>query len=338
LVVIAIIAVLVGLLLPAVQKVREASARAKCANNLKQLILGLHQYHDVNQRLPEGAHDPQESIPVAGNPYFTGGNHGRNWFIDVLPYVEQSASYQLLDPWFRANTAGVPYQTASIRAAAGTAVPLAVCPSNPTATARPVVTDGNGTPSFRGTYAACANGIDPVTGANGPVGFGRGATLQDPASGRPNPSASPPQDSGMLGGVFFTQSRTRFDDIKDGASNTLFLSEINGGAVVINQALNNNFQDLRGMYFHARHGGTLFTSAEPPNTAARDALAYCPPADPNAPCQAGSTQFLYARSFHTGGANAGMGDGSVRFVRNQIPKSAFGAMGTRAGGEVATLE
>src|SRR5436309_4414464 len=101
LVVIAIIAVLIGLLLPAVQKVREAAARAKCSNNLKQMGLALHNFHDVNQIFPPGlgAMDDRVGLLTRANyPTNTVPSHlrVRSWMAHILPYVEQSALYKVL--------------------------------------------------------------------------------------------------------------------------------------------------------------------------------------------------------------------------------------------------
>src|SRR5919112_1998339 len=93
LVVIAIIAVLIGLLLPAVQKVREAAARAKCSNNLKQLALGLHNYHDVNGTFPPGAANVN-ATSIGWNSY-------------ALPHIEQDAMWKQMNPAIGAYAAGV---------------------------------------------------------------------------------------------------------------------------------------------------------------------------------------------------------------------------------------
>src|SRR5215471_928096 len=93
LVVIAIIAILIGLLLPAVQKVREAAARMSCQNNLKQLGLAGHAYHDANGRFPPAVMMP---YALAGNDPLTGGAanpFGPNWAIMMLPFIEQQALY-----------------------------------------------------------------------------------------------------------------------------------------------------------------------------------------------------------------------------------------------------
>jgi prepilin-type N-terminal cleavage/methylation domain-containing protein len=98
LVVISIIAVLIGLLLPAVQKVREAAAHMSCSNNMKQIALALHNYHDSNRTLPPGMVMPYDQ---AGNDPLTGGStnpFGPNWAIFLLPYIEQQNLYTQANP------------------------------------------------------------------------------------------------------------------------------------------------------------------------------------------------------------------------------------------------
>src|SRR5215210_3680171 len=93
LVVIAIIAILIGLLLPAVQKVREAAARTKCSNTLKQVALAAHNHHDALTYLPAGIHAFNGPDPDKANAPATGGSA----IMQLLPYIEQSSIYQLFD-------------------------------------------------------------------------------------------------------------------------------------------------------------------------------------------------------------------------------------------------
>jgi prepilin-type N-terminal cleavage/methylation domain-containing protein/prepilin-type processing-associated H-X9-DG protein len=124
LVVIAIIAILIGLLVPAVQKVREAAARTQCSNNMKQLGLGFHDYHDTYKQFPqEGNANTGQANPIS-------------WPTRILPYIEQGAIYNILMPGFQpllaANTlTAAPYQaviTANSAVATST-IPILLCPS-----------------------------------------------------------------------------------------------------------------------------------------------------------------------------------------------------------------
>src|SRR5687767_2241785 len=131
LVVIAIIAVLIGLLLPAVQKVREAAARLKCQNHLKQLGLALHNYHDANGQFPFGK-----------GPSFTGAPVYARWSVhsQLLPYIEQNALYQSIDFTRPPETPGmegvINFMPAwqnpgrANAAACRTLVPTFICPSD----------------------------------------------------------------------------------------------------------------------------------------------------------------------------------------------------------------
>src|SRR5579871_3262085 len=96
LVVIAIIAILIGLLLPAVQKVREAAARISCANNLKQIGLAMHNYHDANGRLPPA--NTQTCPPGTAVGSSTGCHYSNGMFIVILPFVEQGALFSTYKP------------------------------------------------------------------------------------------------------------------------------------------------------------------------------------------------------------------------------------------------
>src|SRR5262245_25533107 len=119
LVVIAIIAVLIGLLLPAVQKVRETAARISCANNLKQIALAAHNYHDATNRFPTGA---RLSIDVGGIP--TGGT---NLWVELLPYFEKDNLYKQWDHNDNRNNVG------GTNALSARVIKILLCPSDPLA-------------------------------------------------------------------------------------------------------------------------------------------------------------------------------------------------------------
>jgi prepilin-type N-terminal cleavage/methylation domain-containing protein len=126
LVVIAIIAVLIGLLLPAVQKVREAAARAQCANNLKQIALACHHYHDGNRRFPTGRYGDYDNFTAFGGPFENSSSW--SWLALLLPYLEQEAVYK---------QGGLPTTPLNSSSAVGITIKLFLCPSDRSASGSP---------------------------------------------------------------------------------------------------------------------------------------------------------------------------------------------------------
>src|SRR5215471_745263 len=118
LVVIAIIAILIGLLLPAVQKVREAAARMSCSNNAKQIGLGLHNYHDVNLKFPPASQVPWGRVGTDDAHMDYTGPFGPNWAVLILPYIVQ-------------NGTPPPGVNLSWRVVVGTPLKIFLCPSDP---------------------------------------------------------------------------------------------------------------------------------------------------------------------------------------------------------------
>jgi prepilin-type N-terminal cleavage/methylation domain-containing protein/prepilin-type processing-associated H-X9-DG protein len=178
LVVIAIIAILIGLLLPAVQKVREAAARAKCQNNLKQIGLALHNYHDAYGKFPPGE--------VSTNGASGQGNWA--WSALILPYVEQSALFTLVNPILGTTMPSATSTTDPRTPGVLTSVPIMICPSDL----------GGPINAYLGNYAK----------SNYPITKSIAAASYNDVTGVYN---------------FFTQ--THITDVTDGTSNTLLCSE-----------------------------------------------------------------------------------------------------------------
>ena len=166
LVVMAIIAILIGLLLPAVQKVREAAARISCQNNLKQLGLALHAYHDSYSKLPSGY--------TASGAYVNGTTDtspGWAWGAFILPYLEQSNLYSQ----FNTN------QPVQNSLAIQNVVKTYLCPSDIVPPAAFAITDGNGNPICQAapsSYAACCGGGVSTTAATGNGSFYRNSAVR----------------------------------------------------------------------------------------------------------------------------------------------------------------
>ena len=333
LVVIAIIAILIGLLLPAVQKVREAAARMSCSNNLKQLGIALH-----------ARHDGVGNLPLREFRYVTGYGGRESGLIEVLPYVEQDNLYKLVMS-SASTTAGVTanpsYPWDGGFAPWTQPVKTFLCPSD---------SEGPSSGIKHTNYMLCSgDSIDLHT--NNPSNNGRGMFAKDTNL-----------NNGAKG--------FKFAEVKDGLSNTIAMSE----------RVRGKSSDAKTMTAHA--AGAWFNT---PNqclslfnpTTKTWATGYALGAwagvrwpdggmgfgglTTNAPPNSVSCAWnshdaqngLYPPSSnHTGGVNALMGDGSVRFIRDSIsvgnlntigtgltgvsPYGVFGALGTRSGGETVT--
>ena len=219
LVVIAIIAVLIGLLLPAVQKVREAAARAKCTNNLKQLGLGCHNYHSANSYFPISA----VSVPAAKQTA-TGATTGMSWGwgVFVLPYIEQQNLYTQLNPDGR--TFEQCFDDPVGRTTLQSGVPSFICPSDN----NPAAPLNDNIKFMTGKTPATAISISNYV-----------------ASGGTNGGDVPNQS-----GVFTPDVKIAVTDIADGSSNTFLLGE---RATKLPTQLNVNGEQFGGIWAGVEH-------------------------------------------------------------------------------------
>src|SRR5262245_3462671 len=207
LVVIAIIAILIGLLVPAVQKVRDAAARAQCFNNLKQLGLAMHNHHDTYKRFPVGR---QTKPRGDGND-----DYYANWAILILPYIEQAQLYNQYNNTVRDTNKANDFVRQKF-------VPVYTCPSDPNANQLlnpatfndPTVDITNvpyATGSYRGMAGVSCTGFDQWAGYNSEI-----RTLLSKCPGIRGVLHG--DNNGTLPGE-------RFSTITDGTSNTLMIGE-----------------------------------------------------------------------------------------------------------------
>ena len=326
LVVVAILAVLVGLLLPAVQKVRAAAARAACQYNLKQLALALHNHEAAHGRFPSGG----------GAGGATAGLTASTFAFSVqarcLPFVEQANLQGLID-FTRPVLGGSPFGFSN--PAARAAVPVLLCPAD----GLPPAIDHPFGAGLAGTNYMANSG----TGTAGP-----GAAYYDPAF---------PTD-----GLFWFDSATRAADVADGLSNTLLLAESlrGGGPNLVGTplaALPRPYRVAANLSAGRARVGTapggvapMFAEADVRAATGWQAdrgypwiwgqasatlfNAHLRPNDPLPDAVSHNRGWFAARSTHTGGVNAALADGSVRFVRDAVAGDVWRAAATRAGGEV----
>src|SRR5262245_9449706 len=331
LVVIAIIGVLIGLLLPAVQKVREAAARAQCQNNLKQLGLALHHYHDAHGVFPPAyVGDPFASGSAFGVSYPDDNGNGPSgfaWGALLLPYVEQ-------DNLYKSFNFNLPCWAPQNAAAARTKVGVFLCPS---ATGG---SDGFAVERFTAGTAAAPRDPVPfsptitfahshyVTNAGIHQPWGRApAYSKDFTIPEPIPATG---KTATIDGPFFRNARLRVADVTDGLSQTVFLGE--HSSVLSNKTWVGVVPFAatcpKGRFpSDCNSGGCLVGAHSGPDTHDHPQVIIHAPNHPF-----GHTDEMYSE--HRNGCNVLFGDGSVRFISQFINPFTWVALSTRNGGEV----
>jgi type II secretory pathway pseudopilin PulG len=313
LVVIAIIAVLIGLLLPAVQKVRDAAARASCMNNLKQIGLALHNYHDANGTFPPGG--------VTNGPC-CGTQSGPTWTIFILPYIEQDSLYKRYD--FTQSNESLANQFVREQF-----VKTYTCPSDPNQNTLIVPDSGPGADNSRrymtGSYRAMAGVTDGLGWFDAECARGYPLGQRGVLHSTSDPRYPPPFPSGYTAPPY---GKENLAAIADGTSNTLMVGEYT------------TITHTRRTTFWA-YTYTSYNQSEvvlPPQS--RQLGADYDKCDSfsstsvggNNPCKRawGST--------HTNIINFVLADGSVRGISQSVDMLLFAAMATIANGEPGVLQ
>jgi prepilin-type N-terminal cleavage/methylation domain-containing protein len=287
LVVIAIIAILIALLLPAVQQAREAARRTQCKNNMKQLGLALHNYHDVSNYFP------LNSAYAAGQPVMN-----RSGFVGMLPFIDQAPMYNQMNMSLKGTVAPNLAFTQQ-------PLPALICPSDKTG----VKVDHNGFDQSPGNSAQ----FGPM--APGDYAFCFGDYVNSSTS--TGAVRVPNYADGVVenGRGMFSRGNwsCRIGDVKDGTSNTFAMGECIGywcpwqtgwaHQVWATTAQSINFQNA---FLRAQNAGATYQNSD-----------YC----------------IAFRSQHVGGAHFLMGDGTVRFVSENINGLTYNALGSRNGKE-----
>ena len=299
LVVIAIIAILIGLLLPAVQKVREAAARSKCSNNLKQFGLALHSYHDTMGYFPRGG--PPDAITT-----WADGDHG-SWLVQSLPYLEQNAMFQAIQAAPGPQKVSNYFSTTANRISP----PTFRCPSDDYKYGASVCnyvgsTGPQGSPSAN---SSCQPYFPDTTG--NPVFIVWGSAANKPWVGHGNTNIS-----SECRGMFTRMGmQVNMAAVTDGTSNTIFVGE----------SLPSSHDHLwSDSWWHFNAGNSHAHTLVPINYDMKS----------NPTCQAENNWNLSwaFKSRHTGGAQFVLVDGSVTFLRSSINYNTYQHLGSRNEG------
>ncbi len=336
LVVIAIIAVLIALLLPAVQAAREAARRSQCVNNLKQLGLGLHNYHSTNNAFPLGA-----SLQQGNN---TWSNWGANAL--MLPFLEQNAVYSAInfnlapEPAPEPDGGGASYGGTVNSTAYNTKLGLFLCPSD--GNAGPINNNSYHASIGTSTYYIGGADIGVTPGSTGVFAMQRGYSIADINDGTSNTIAYAEALCGDQNASAPRPGNGTGNSGTSGGANKLDVSSVGLSVVQADWAacttkFTTSFTAIdRGYRWGAGiMGFALFNTVVPPNGGGQVKWNSC-----RVDCcaQSQSAHYQVASSNHAGGINIMMADGSVRFLKNTVSIPTYWALGTRANGEVISSD
>jgi prepilin-type N-terminal cleavage/methylation domain-containing protein/prepilin-type processing-associated H-X9-DG protein len=367
LVVIAIIGVLIALLLPAVQAAREAARRSQCVNNLKQIGLGLHNYHQTNNVFPSG------KSQAAHQPNYAGGYAGwTEWSAHamLLPYMEQAPMYQSINFYF---CGGYDYGAYANATTWTSVLGVFLCPSDQNAgAARPSLSNFTGAPNTN-SYRGSVGTTSAPWGSQNPWGPGYSDCSPDPYNLNGNNPPGTPSCTSQSTGMFTYWGCYGIRDCLDGSSNTVCFSESLvgdqanttsttkrnnavtnvGGARIAdftdasqlpNATIQTALQACTTQYLAANSitnavgarwgwgatSETLFHTIVTPNSS-QAKWNSCRSTCQN--CGPDDSTFSNAQSNHPGGVNVLMADGSVKFIKDTVNPRSWMAIGTRALGE-----
>ena len=312
LVVMAIIGILTGLVLPAVQSSRESARRLQCDFNFKQVGLALQNYHSTSGSFPigrTGLYYTYQSVDP----------NRRTWVLSIMPYIEQTNS-------FGAFNFALSFYEIENSTVVRSQISIFLCPSDQPGIQEPE----SPVPRSKGNIAANWGNSHYFQGEPGRGTLG------------PNPFVGPLGTVSFSGAPFAGNVIKRDSNFLDGMSSTLLAGEVIVGQNRPAGTTPYGAYDHRGDIYNDDRNGTMFMTYTPPNSLIPDQLGdpvYCGNGlDDNPPCNSNNPCFNASRSRHRGGVLALFGDGSTRFIKDAIDQNVWRALGSPSGREVVSTD